>query len=117
MKKYSKWVVMVIFLILFSIFAYKIVMNKSIYIDNIVYDSWFDRVMIPIGIDPNGYHHAICIGFSDTQSLNSATIDDSDFNEDNVQYFNLKGEPIDINSDNNKIIIKTDGKKSVKFFK
>ena len=85
--------------------------------DNIVYDSWFDRVMIPIGIDPNGYHHAICIGFSDTQSLNSATIDDSDFNEDNVQYFNLKGEPIDINSNNNGIIIKTDGKKSVKFFK
>ena len=45
MKKYSKWVVMVIFLILFSIFAYKIVMNKSIYIDNIVYDFICDNFM------------------------------------------------------------------------
>ena len=45
MKKYSKWVVMVIFLILFSIFAYKIVMNKSIYIDKIVYDFICDNFM------------------------------------------------------------------------
>ena len=45
MKKYSKWVVMVIFLILFSTFAYKIVMNKSIYIDNIVYDFICDNFM------------------------------------------------------------------------
>ena len=45
MKKYSKWVVMVIFLILFSVFAYKIVMNKSIYIDNIVYDFICDNFM------------------------------------------------------------------------
>lgn len=45
MKKYIKWVIMVIFLILFSIFAYKIVMNKSIYIDNIVYDFICDNFM------------------------------------------------------------------------
>lgn len=45
MKKYIKWVVMVIFLILFSVFAYKIVMNKSIYIDNIVYDFICDNFM------------------------------------------------------------------------
>ena len=45
MKKYSKWVVMVIFLILFSIFAYKIVMDKSIYIDKIVYDFICDNFM------------------------------------------------------------------------
>lgn len=85
--------------------------------DNIVYDSFFDRVMIPIGVDYNGYHHAICIGFSDTQSLNSVTIDDTTFNEENVEYYNIKGEQIDINSANDKIIIKTDGKKSVKFLK
>ena len=36
---------MVIFLILFSIFAYKIVMNKSIYIDKIVYDFICDNFM------------------------------------------------------------------------
>ena len=85
--------------------------------DNIVYDSWFDRVMIPIGIDPNGYHHAICIGFSDTQSLNSVTIDDNTFNEESVKYYNIKGEKVDIKSVNNKIIIKTDGQKSIKIFK
>ena len=45
MKKYIKWVIMVIFLILFSIFAYKIVMNKSIYIDKIVYDFICDNFM------------------------------------------------------------------------
>lgn len=45
MKKYIKWVNMVIFLILFSVFAYKIVMNKSIYIDNIVYDFICDNFM------------------------------------------------------------------------
>ncbi|MGN1312385.1 MAG: phosphatase PAP2 family protein [Bacilli bacterium] len=45
MKKYIKWIVMVIFLILFSVFAYKIVMNKSIYIDNIVYDFICDNFM------------------------------------------------------------------------
>ena len=45
MKKYIKWVIMVIFLILFSIFAYKIVMDKSIYIDNIVYDFICDNFM------------------------------------------------------------------------
>ena len=45
MKKYIKWVIMVIFLILFSIFAYKIVMDKSIYIDKIVYDFICDNFM------------------------------------------------------------------------
>lgn len=84
---------------------------------NIIYDSWFDRVMIPIGIDPNGYHHAICIGFLDTQSLNSVTIDDNTFNEESVKYYNIKGEKVDIKSVNNKIIIKTDGQKSIKIFK
>ncbi len=45
MKKYIKWVIMVIFLILFSIFAYKIVMDKSIYIDKSVYDFICDNFM------------------------------------------------------------------------
>lgn len=45
MKKYIKWVIMIIFLILFSIFAYKIVMDKSIYIDKIVYDFICDNFM------------------------------------------------------------------------
>lgn len=45
MKKYIKWVIMIIFLILFSIFAYKIVMDKSIYIDKSVYDFICDNFM------------------------------------------------------------------------
>ena len=85
--------------------------------ENIIYDPAFNRIMIPIGIDENGYHNAICIGFNSSSRIASQEVDDSDFDESKTKYYNAKGQQIDVNNVSDGIIIMTDGKKAKKIMK
>ena len=85
--------------------------------ENIIYDPAFNRIMIPIGIDENGYHNAICIGFNSSSRIASHEVDDSDFDESKIKYYNVKGQQIDVNNVSDGIIIMTDGKKAKKIMK
>lgn len=85
--------------------------------ENIVYDATFDRIMIPIGIDENGYHNAICIDFTVDTRVAANEISDNKFDESKTRYYNVNGQQIDPNSISDGILIKTDGKKSIKIIK
>lgn len=85
--------------------------------ENIIFDSTFNRIMIPIGIDENGYHNAICIDFNSSSRIASHEVDDSDFDESKSKYYNAKGQQIDVNNVSDGIIIMTDGKKAKKIMK
>ena len=85
--------------------------------ENIIYDAIFNRIMIPCGTDYNGYPNAICVDFLDTASgMSSTRYDDVEFDEDNVRYFNLQGIEVDADAANDEVIIKTDGRRSLKIF-
>ena len=85
--------------------------------ENVVYDATFDRIMIPIGIDENGYHNAICIDFSVDTRVAANEISDNKFDESKTRYYNANGQQIDPNSISDGILIKTDGKKTIKIIK
>ena len=85
--------------------------------ENVVYDATFDRIMIPIGIDETGYHNAICIDFSVATRVAANEISDNKFDESKTRYYNANGQQIDPNSISDGILIKTDGKKTIKIIK
>lgn len=80
--------------------------------EHIIYDSLFDRIMIPCGKDYNGYNNAICIDFN----TNSAVSEYSMGEVENLNFYDLSGKAVKPDNTNGDIIIKTAGKKSVKFF-
>ncbi|MGL5014309.1 MAG: hypothetical protein ACRC6V_08470 [Bacteroidales bacterium] len=85
--------------------------------ENIIYDSTFNRIMIPCGRDNNGYNNAICIDFTKTSTSNSPIKGESiQFDESKVKHYNLQGNEIDIEKNKNQIIIKSDGLNTLKFF-
>lgn len=85
--------------------------------EKIVYDIWWDRILIPIGTDQSsGNSYAISVYFNNSSSaINSITSDNLDFDEDNVEYYDLRGNSVDIEKAKGQILIKTDGRKSEKF--
>lgn len=85
--------------------------------ENIIYEPTYDRIMIPIGIDENGYHNAICFNFSTSSGIEQLRDEPQDFDEDKVNYYNLRGEKVDIDNVSGQVVIKTDGKKSQKILK
>ena len=84
--------------------------------ENIIYEPTFDRIMIPIGQDENGYFNAICIDFKWNTRVSIPDMGDN-FDESKTKYYNLKGEQIDAENVSDGIIIKTDGKKTSKILK
>jgi len=87
--------------------------------ENIVYDPIFNRIMIPCGVDNNGYFNAICVKFLDSntsvESIKSDN-DEQDFDESKVKYYDLLGREVNpIENSKGRILIKSDGKKTVKF--
>lgn len=81
----------------------------------IVYDIWWNRILIPVGTDETtGQSYAISIYFDGNGSNVQSVAPDSNFDEGNVSYYNLKGQNVDLQSSKGQIIIKTDGKKTVK---
>lgn len=85
--------------------------------ENIIYEPMYDRIMIPIGIDENGYHNAICIDFAISSGIPQRQNEIQHFDENKVKYYNLLGEEVDIDNVSGQIVIKTDGKMSQKIFK
>lgn len=82
--------------------------------ENIVYDPIFNQIMIPCGIDDTGNFNAICINFI-ASSSNPISMSENEFNESKVKYYDLQGREVKKNeSSKGRILIKTDGKKSVK---
>lgn len=85
--------------------------------ENIVYDPIFNQIMIPCGVDNNGAYNAICLSFTDnTTKVPSMTEDSEEFDEDRVKYFDLQGCEVDADTSKGKVLIKSDGRKSVKFY-
>lgn len=80
--------------------------------EHIVYDSTFNRILIPCGIDEDGYHYAICIGFDASSSVESVKS-----NNDNqpATYYDLEGRIINPDNYKGNIVIKRQGNKSKKY--
>ena len=57
--------------------------------ENIIYEPTFDRIMIPIGQDENGYFNAICIDFKGNTRVSIPDMGDN-FDESKTKYYNLK---------------------------
>ena len=95
------------------------VMNQSYFnidFENIVYDPIFDQVLIPCGYsdsDSNRGYNAICLKFNKGSYEMPVIPDELDENE--AHYFDLRGRLVDPETSKESILIKTDGKKSVKF--
>lgn len=103
---------------LFSVYNY--LLNTewfNIDFENIVYDSIYDRIMIPIGVDENGYNNAICIDFASDTRVEAIGSDNNEFDENKTKYYTINGQQINPDNVSNGIIIKTDGKKTKKIVK
>ena len=80
--------------------------------EHIIYDSVFDRIMIPCGKDYNGYYNAICVDFKSSSAVSEFSLEDND----HLNYYDLSGKTIAPTKASGDIIIKNNGKKSVKYF-
>ena len=81
--------------------------------DMVVYDIWWNRILIPIGIDlGTGKSYAISIYFNNPSFVPSVQADLPDTDE--MRYYNLQG--IEVNPDNSKgqVLIQTNGRTSKK---
>ncbi len=81
--------------------------------EHIVYDSTFNRIMIPCGIDENGYHNAICIDFDNTSSHVKSVKNNNDSQPTN--YYDLEGNIINPDNYKGNIVIKRQGCKAQKY--
>lgn len=89
---------------------------NGIIFDKIVYDPWYNRILIPTGTDmATGQSYAISLYLDDSGSGISAPKMNSGFDEENVSYYNLQGQKVDLDSSKGQILIKTDGKTTSKF--
>lgn len=80
--------------------------------DKIVYDTWWNRILIPVGTDSNtGGSYAISIYLypSDNRVITMPNTPNSD-----MQYYNLQGVKVDPEKAKGQILIKTNGVKSEK---
>ena len=86
--------------------------------EHIIYDPIFDCVMIPCGIDYNGYHNAICIEFNDTASgiKDRLSMDEDEENEEDVKYYDLQGKQVELDDTKGQILIKSGRKNTQKIF-
>lgn len=83
--------------------------------DKIVYDIWWNRILIPIGTDTStGHSYAISIYFTDNESGIYTTTADEKLDDNNISYYNLQGQKVELESSKGQILIKTDGKRSTK---
>lgn len=80
-------------------------------LEHIVYDSVFDRIMIPCGVDDCGNHNAICFTFKDNSGY-APKMDNDELEE--TKYFNLSGIAISPDSNKEGIIIEKRGNKTKK---
>ena len=95
-------------------YSWSQVMNQSwfeIDYEHIIYDATYDRIMIPCGTDYSGYPNALCIDLKDTSAARSVEVDRK---EGKTRYYDLSGKAVDLEESNGKVVIKTDGRKSVK---
>lgn len=104
---------------LYSSIAY--VSNQPWYeidFENIIYDSTFNRIMIPCGMDYNGNNNAICIDFIDPLLSTKSITDDNNmvFDEEKVKFYNLQGYEVEPDKAKGQVVIKTDGKNSKKIY-
>lgn len=85
------------------------------YVDfsNIVYDPIYDRIMIPIGLEEDFPHYAICIDFNTSSAVRSIPFTKE--RKTNTKYYDLSGKTINPDDHKGKILIKSDGKKTEKF--
>lgn len=84
--------------------------------EKIVYDIWWNRILIPIGTDPySGMSYAISVYFEDNSTnIKEMSVGEEEFNESDTKYYNMQGQQVDLENAKGQIIIKTDGKKSKK---
>lgn len=81
----------------------------------IVYDIWWNRILIPVGTDQSsGQSYAISIYFDNINSSAQDIKSENDFNNERISYYNLNGQMVDLESTKGQIIIKTDGQKYIK---
>lgn len=82
----------------------------------IVYDIWWNRILIPVGTDQStGQSYAISVYFNDNGSGSVQSVPaDIPIDESNVSYYDLQGRRVDLDSTKGQVIIKTDGKNSIK---
>lgn len=85
----------------------------EIWYNKIVYDIWWNRILIPIGTDAStGQSYAISIYFN---SASYSPTTEADFpDEDVVTYYNLAGVAVDPGNAKDQILIKTNGSTSKK---
>ena len=84
------------------------------YVDfaHIIYDTVFDRIMIPTGDVDVTPHYAICIDFNSSSAVRRTSIPD----EEETRYYDLSGKSVNPSDHKGRIVIKSSGNKTEKFF-